>query len=138
LRFNASYGCISRFCYRFAYLGSLLTNMTFPKTADELMQRFVVGGGDLWDLEFLVNEQGRRVAAFGKSAGVVGMALGLWTWANQVLGTSPALSPLTKPYADWDALVAEVKAVTDRCVCFLFGCLRFPSCFSTYKRLSNH
>lgn len=36
------------------------------------------GDGLLYDLEFLQNEQGRRVAAFGYWAGYVGAALGLW------------------------------------------------------------
>lgn len=44
------------------------------------------GGGKLWDLEFLVDEQGRRVAAFGRPAGVAGMAVGLLNWAAQQLG----------------------------------------------------
>ena len=38
------------------------------------------------DLEFLVNDNGRRVAAFGRAAGMVGMALGIIIWAKQVLG----------------------------------------------------
>lgn len=128
--------CASPTCFAISWAGSLelscdlvlrtLTLFALYPSADELMARFVSGGGGLWDLEFLVNDQGRRVAAFGKSAGVVGMALGLWTWANQVLGLSPALSPLTKPYADWDALVAEVKAVTDKFVQTSYSLLPHP------------
>jgi len=78
----------------------------------------VKGGGTLWDLEFLVDEKGRRVAAFGKSAGAVGMALGFWTWAGQILGHKPVLPPLTEPYADWDALAADVKKILDQYVSF--------------------
>lgn len=40
------------------------------------MISYRIGGGFLWDLEFLTDDRGRRVAAFGRSAGVVGMALG--------------------------------------------------------------
>ena len=52
----------------------------------ELLQRFEAGSGTLLDLEFLVNEQGRRVAAFGFAAGYAGAALGLDAWLNRRLG----------------------------------------------------
>jgi saccharopine dehydrogenase (NAD+, L-lysine-forming) len=38
----------------------------------ELLARFAAGGGRVLDLEFLTNAAGRRVAAFGRSAGFVG------------------------------------------------------------------
>ena len=37
-----------------------------------LLQRFKAGGGTLYDLEYLVDEDGRRVAAFGYWAGYAG------------------------------------------------------------------
>ena len=37
-----------------------------------LLQRFKAGGGTLYDLEYLVDETGRRVAAFGYWAGYAG------------------------------------------------------------------
>ncbi|MEE8410798.1 MAG: saccharopine dehydrogenase [Myxococcota bacterium] len=40
------------------------------------LRRFVSGGGRLYDLEYLVDERSRRVAAFGYWAGYVGAALG--------------------------------------------------------------
>lgn len=43
--------------------------------ARALLDRFVAGGGTLLDLETLVDEHGRRVAAFGVWAGYVGAAL---------------------------------------------------------------
>eukprot|EP00002_Diphylleia_rotans_P022648 TRINITY_DN443_c0_g1_i4.p1 TRINITY_DN443_c0_g1~~TRINITY_DN443_c0_g1_i4.p1 ORF type:complete len:389 (-),score=69.66 TRINITY_DN443_c0_g1_i4:130-1296(-) len=49
----------------------------------EILNRFTAGGGTLYDLEFLVDDLGRRVAAFGMSAGFVGTALGLLIWAHQ-------------------------------------------------------
>lgn len=52
----------------------------------ELLHRFKRGNGLLWDLEFLVDDNKRRVAAFGRAAGVVGAALGLLTWALKHLG----------------------------------------------------
>lgn len=43
--------------------------------APDLLARFALGGGRLLDLESLVDDQGRRVAAFGYWAGYVGAAL---------------------------------------------------------------
>jgi len=51
-----------------------------------LLQRFKAGGGALYDLEYLVNEQGRRVAAFGYWAGYAGAAVSLKCWAAQQRG----------------------------------------------------
>jgi len=41
----------------------------------ELLDRFITGGGALLDLEYLVDDTGRRLAAFGYWAGYVGAAL---------------------------------------------------------------
>ncbi|WP_030314931.1 saccharopine dehydrogenase [Streptomyces sp. NRRL B-3229] len=43
--------------------------------APELLRRFAAGGGALLDLEYLVDDQGRRLAAFGYWAGYLGAAL---------------------------------------------------------------
>lgn len=51
-----------------------------------LLQRFKAGGGTLYDLEYLVDEAGRRVAAFGYWAGYAGAALSLKAWAAQQSG----------------------------------------------------
>ena len=56
-----------------------------------LLQRFRAGGGALYDLEYLVDEDGRRVAAFGYWAGYAGAAVSLMAWAAQARGaTLPA------------------------------------------------
>jgi len=52
-----------------------------------LLQRFKAGGGTLYDLEYLVGEDGRRVAAFGYWAGYAGAAVSLQCWAAQQRGT---------------------------------------------------
>ena len=52
----------------------------------ELLRRFGVGGGALYDLEYLVDETGRRVAAFGYWAGYAGAAMTLKVWAAQQRG----------------------------------------------------
>jgi saccharopine dehydrogenase (NAD+, L-lysine-forming) len=51
-----------------------------------LLQRFKAGGGTLYDLEYLVGEDGRRVAAFGYWAGYAGAAVSLKVWAAQARG----------------------------------------------------
>jgi saccharopine dehydrogenase (NAD+, L-lysine forming) len=51
-----------------------------------LLKRFKAGGGALYDLEYLVGEDGRRVAAFGYWAGYAGAAVSLKCWAAQQRG----------------------------------------------------
>jgi saccharopine dehydrogenase (NAD+, L-lysine forming) len=51
-----------------------------------LLRRFAAGGGTLYDLEYLVDETGRRVAAFGYWAGFAGAAVALKCWAAQQRG----------------------------------------------------
>ena len=48
-----------------------------------LLRRFHDGGGTLYDLEYLVDLDGRRVAAFGYWAGYAGAAVALKCWAAQ-------------------------------------------------------
>ena len=48
-----------------------------------LLRRFKAGGGTLLDLEYLTDEHGRRVAAFGYWAGYAGAAVALKCWAAQ-------------------------------------------------------
>lgn len=51
-----------------------------------LLHRFSAGGGVLYDLEYFVAEDGRRVAAFGYWAGYAGAAVALTCWAAQQNG----------------------------------------------------
>ena len=51
-----------------------------------LLERFAAGGGTLLDLEYLVDTDGRRVAAFGYWAGFAGAAVALKCWAAQQRG----------------------------------------------------
>ncbi len=51
-----------------------------------LLKRFKAGGGTLYDLEYLVDEQERRVAAFGYWAGYAGAAVSLKCWVAQQRG----------------------------------------------------
>jgi len=60
-----------------------------------LLSRFKQGGGELFDLEFLVDEQQRRIAAFGYWAGFAGAALSVLAWANQQQNISPPLADIS-------------------------------------------
>ncbi|PHH87664.1 hypothetical protein CDD83_8574 [Cordyceps sp. RAO-2017] len=51
---------------------------------DRVLSRFPRGRSVLYDLEFLVDEAGRRVSAFGYHAGFTGAALGVKAWAWQL------------------------------------------------------
>jgi len=46
------------------------------------LARFSQGGGTLFDIEYLTNDDQRRVAAFGYWAGWLGAAIGLWGWLS--------------------------------------------------------
>ncbi|WP_072042028.1 carbonic anhydrase [Nigerium massiliense] len=52
--------------------------------ADDLLRRFVRGSGQLLDLEYLTDDDGRRLAAFGYWAGYVGAALGVLELAGKL------------------------------------------------------
>ncbi len=70
-----------------------------------LLKRFKAGGGTLYDLEYLVDETGRRVAAFGYWAGYAGAAVSLKCWAAQQRGS--IAGPVHK-YPGKAALLADL------------------------------
>ncbi|WP_406647588.1 saccharopine dehydrogenase [Aliisedimentitalea scapharcae] len=70
-----------------------------------LLERFKAGGGTLYDLEYLVDESGRRVAAFGYWAGYAGAAVTLKAWAAQQHGK---ICGPVGVYPGKDTLVAEL------------------------------
>ena len=53
-----------------------------------LLRRFREGGGALYDLEYLLDADGRRLAAFGYWAGFAGAAVSLKCWAAQQQGAA--------------------------------------------------
>ena len=73
--------------------------------ADDLLRRFVRGGGEVLDLEYLVDDTGRRVVAFGYWAGFVGASLG----AMQAAGRLPV--PLRPMHLD--DLTGELEEVAE-------------------------
>lgn len=72
-----------------------------------LLRRFRAGGGTLYDLESLVDERGRRVAAFGYWAGYAGAAMALKCWAAQARGG--IAGPVAR-YGGRAALLADLMA----------------------------
>ena len=71
-----------------------------------ILSRFHRGGGTLYDLEFLTDAHGRRVAAFGFHAGFSGAAVGAMALAAHKKGET--LGPLT-PFENEVVMVSTVK-----------------------------
>ena len=111
-----------------------------------LLRRFKSGGGTLFDLEYLTDETGRRVAAFGYWAGYAGAAVALKCWAAQqrgaLAGAVDAYDSSTHLLADLqsellatgthrpDALIIGAlgrvgKGVADLCTAMGVGCTRW-------------
>lgn len=75
-----------------------------------LLRRFCAGGGILYDLEYLTDEEGRRVAAFGYWAGFAGAAVSLLAYAAQARGG--VCAPIAR-FADKGSIVEAVaRALT--------------------------
>lgn len=90
-----------------------------------LLKRFKAGGGTLYDLEYLTDEQGRRVAAFGYWAGYAGAAVSLKCWAAQQRGeiAGPVSIYLSASALQSD-LDAELSAIgPDRPATIVIGAL---------------
>ncbi len=72
-----------------------------------LLRRFKAGGGTLFDLEYLVDAAGRRIAAFGYWAGYAGAAVSLKCWIAQQAGG--LIGPVAK-YDGKEALLDDLRA----------------------------
>ncbi|KAI9208989.1 saccharopine dehydrogenase Lys3 [Polychytrium aggregatum] len=73
----------------------------------DVLSRFKRGNGTLLDLEFLKNDQGRRVAAFGYHAGFAGAALGIDLWTHRILDGDKRF-PRVRPFDCELDLLADV------------------------------
>ncbi|GGA05050.1 saccharopine dehydrogenase [Neptunicoccus cionae] len=73
-----------------------------------LLRRFKNGDGTLYDLEYLTDPSGRRVAAFGYWAGYAGAAVGLKVWAAQQAADSPGPDRINV-YQGRNALLSELE-----------------------------
>ncbi|MFF6986708.1 saccharopine dehydrogenase [Streptomyces sp. NPDC010273] len=65
--------------------------------ASDLLSRFAAGGGALLDLEYLVDDKGRRLAAFGFWAGYLGAALAVLQHRGRLVAP---LTPTSKEELD--------------------------------------
>jgi saccharopine dehydrogenase (NAD+, L-lysine forming) len=93
--------------HRHIYFGHVYKGQTGSK---ELLERFVDGGGTLLDLEYLTDESGTRVAAFGFWAGFAGAALGVRLWAGRKReGVSFQMSP-QRPATDQQELIVAINS----------------------------
>ncbi|MET9872137.1 saccharopine dehydrogenase [Streptomyces sp. NPDC006386] len=72
-----------------------------------LLRRFAAGGGALFDLEYLVDDSGRRLAAFGFSAGYLGAALAVLQHRGRLRAP---LVPTTKDELDETLKPADADA----------------------------
>lgn len=80
-----------------------------------LLKRFRTGGGTLYDLEYLVDETGRRVAAFGYWAGFAGAAVALKCWvAQQRVSIAGPVSTYPSATTLCDELAMEMAGFGDR------------------------
>ncbi|EBA11220.1 saccharopine dehydrogenase [Roseobacter sp. CCS2] len=90
-----------------------------------LLNRFKAGGGTLYDLEYLTEEDGRRVAAFGYWAGYAGAAVSLMCWMAQQNGK---VAGPVKAYPSANHLLMELQQDlmalgTDRPTALIIGAL---------------
>jgi len=74
-----------------------------------LLSRFVDGGGELLDLEYMVNSEGRRVVAFGYWAGYMGAALALMQWYDRTSGSASNIAKGLQSFTDSTALDQEIE-----------------------------
>ncbi|ODQ55538.1 saccharopine dehydrogenase Lys3 [Saitoella complicata NRRL Y-17804] len=77
----------------------------------DVLARWPRGGGVLLDLEFLQDESGRRVAAFGFHAGFAGAALAIESWAWQQTHSPEKPLPAVTPYPNEGELISHIKDV---------------------------
>ena len=75
--------------------------------AKSVLQRYATGGGEIYDLEFLTNERGARIAAFGYWAGYVGAALALMGYSFFKKNTLPF--PALEHFRNKEALISHIR-----------------------------
>lgn len=77
--------------------------------AKELLIRFMKGKGYLYDLEYLTDKQGKRIASFGYYAGICALAIALEMWCKIKLNKkNHTLDNIY--YSSFDSLLANLTA----------------------------
>ena len=72
------------------------------------MRRFALGQGTLLDLEYLVDDEGKRVATFSYSAGFAGAIAAVRIWVDKQAGTPPPYS-LPRHYLSRQEFIDELR-----------------------------
>ncbi|XP_068722800.1 uncharacterized protein [Montipora capricornis] len=76
---------------------------------ENLLLRFIKGGGSILDIEFMTDENGRRVVAeFSSMAGLGGMGLGILAWCHQQISPGKPV-PAVKPYSSEAAFIDHIR-----------------------------
>ncbi len=78
-----------------------------------LLKKFVEGNGEILDLEYLFDNNGKRIATFGKAAGMVGMALAIIVWCKQTLIEK---LEIVKPFESEKSMIKECKTLLKKCI----------------------
>ncbi len=77
--------------------------------SEDLLSRFDQGGGKIFDLEFLCDENEKRIAAFGYWAGFAGAALAMQAWCMQQIGPSEIHKKVeARSSEEWVRLMREL------------------------------
>jgi saccharopine dehydrogenase (NAD+, L-lysine-forming) len=97
-----------RLAHRHVYFGHAYKGQD---GAGDLLRRFRSGGGALLDIEYLVDDAGRRLAAFGYWAGYVGAALAVLRFRDRL---AAPLSPWTKQELDDELRASQATEVDPR------------------------
>ena len=94
------------------------------ESGKKLLKKFKDGNGRLYDIEYLTNEAGNRVAAFGYWAGFAGAFVAIKVWVSQQkkkeCGPLSAFDDKNKLLED---LSNEIKSVTTRPSVLVIGAL---------------
>lgn len=83
---------------------------------DRYLSRFARGGGTLYDLEFLTDASGKRVAAFGYHAGYAGAAIAILAWSHQLAHPDtllPAIPSFSSQHAVVDSVTTSLSSSID-------------------------
>ena len=79
------------------------------KGSYEFFKRMKEGGGLLYDLEYLVDKDKKRIAAFGEWAGFTGAALGLDLWIANLKGQDYNELGQVRPWEDSHKLIGQMQ-----------------------------
>ena len=79
----------------------------------EMLRRFVRGGADLLDIEYMTRENGMRYVAFGFRAGYMGAALSLLHWFSTQSGGGSYLDNTLLPFENADILDDTIAKLGD-------------------------